>query len=108
MDDMGWADIGCYGSEIATPNIDALAGRGIPLHPLYDAPDLLAGARCLIDREKRSFGGDRVASQQQSRLSWLFWGHPARHADYRRDPADGRLCDERGRQMAQFDRRRLA
>jgi arylsulfatase A-like enzyme len=29
MDDMGWADIGCYGSEIATPNIDALAGRGI-------------------------------------------------------------------------------
>ncbi len=29
MDDMGWSDIGCYGSEIATPNIDALAGRGI-------------------------------------------------------------------------------
>jgi arylsulfatase A-like enzyme len=29
MDDMGWADIGCYGSEIATPNIDALAARGI-------------------------------------------------------------------------------
>ncbi|HTT80913.1 MAG TPA: arylsulfatase [Stellaceae bacterium] len=29
MDDMGWADIGCYGSEIATPNIDALAGRGL-------------------------------------------------------------------------------
>lgn len=29
MDDLGWSDIGCYGSEIATPNIDALAGRGI-------------------------------------------------------------------------------
>jgi len=29
MDDMGWADVGCYGSEIATLNIDALAGRGI-------------------------------------------------------------------------------
>ena len=29
MDDMGWADVGCYGSEIATPNIDALARRGI-------------------------------------------------------------------------------
>jgi arylsulfatase A-like enzyme len=29
MDDMGWADVGCYGSEIATPNIDTLAGRGI-------------------------------------------------------------------------------
>jgi arylsulfatase A-like enzyme len=29
MDDMGWSDVGCYGSEIATPNIDALAARGI-------------------------------------------------------------------------------
>ena len=29
MDDMGWADVGCYGSEIATRNIDALAARGI-------------------------------------------------------------------------------
>jgi arylsulfatase len=29
MDDMGWADVGCYGSDIDTPNIDALAGRGV-------------------------------------------------------------------------------
>ena len=29
MDDLGWSDIGCYGSEIATPNIDALADRGL-------------------------------------------------------------------------------
>ncbi len=29
MDDLGWSDVGCYGSEIATPNIDALARRGI-------------------------------------------------------------------------------
>lgn len=29
MDDLGWADIGCYGGEIATPNIDALAARGL-------------------------------------------------------------------------------
>ena len=24
-DDMGWSDIGCYGGEIKTPNIDGLA-----------------------------------------------------------------------------------
>jgi arylsulfatase A-like enzyme len=29
MDEMGWADVGCYGSEIAAPNIDTLAARGI-------------------------------------------------------------------------------
>lgn len=29
LDDVGFADLGCYGSEIATPNIDALAARGL-------------------------------------------------------------------------------
>ncbi|MGH8617359.1 MAG: arylsulfatase [Burkholderiales bacterium] len=29
MDDMGYSDAGCYGSEIATPHIDALAARGL-------------------------------------------------------------------------------
>ncbi len=28
-DDMGWTDLGCYGSEIETPNIDAIAKRGV-------------------------------------------------------------------------------
>ena len=29
FDDMGFADLGCYGSEIATPNIDRLAAGGL-------------------------------------------------------------------------------
>ncbi|MHC5024628.1 MAG: arylsulfatase [Planctomycetota bacterium] len=29
VDDMGWTDIGCFGSEIETPNVDALAERGV-------------------------------------------------------------------------------
>jgi len=28
-DDMGFSDLGCYGSEIETPNIDRLAGSGV-------------------------------------------------------------------------------
>jgi arylsulfatase len=28
-DDMGWTDLGCFGSEIETPNLDALARRGM-------------------------------------------------------------------------------
>src|SRR6185437_9510065 len=29
LDDVGFADLGCFGSEIPTPNIDALAGNGL-------------------------------------------------------------------------------
>jgi len=28
-DDMGWSDLGCYGGEIETPNIDRLAAEGL-------------------------------------------------------------------------------
>ena len=28
VDDMGYSDIGCFGSEIRTPNLDALAAQG--------------------------------------------------------------------------------
>ncbi|MGI9430057.1 MAG: arylsulfatase [Bythopirellula sp.] len=34
-DDMGWTDLGCFGSEIETPNIDALAQRGVQFTDFY-------------------------------------------------------------------------
>ena len=30
-DDMGWTDVGSFGGEIETPNLDALAQRGVDL-----------------------------------------------------------------------------
>ncbi|HBO51560.1 MAG TPA: arylsulfatase, partial [Planctomycetes bacterium] len=35
-DDMGFSDIGCYGSEIKTPNLDGLAGGGVRLTQFYN------------------------------------------------------------------------
>jgi arylsulfatase len=40
VDDMGFSDIGCYGSEIPTPNIDRLAGKGVRFTQFYNT------ARC--------------------------------------------------------------
>ncbi len=37
-DDMGYSDIGAFGSEIATPNLDALANEGRVLTSFYSAP----------------------------------------------------------------------
>ena len=36
-DDMGYSDIGCFGSEIATPNLDSLAAGGMILTNFYNA-----------------------------------------------------------------------
>ncbi|MGJ8657079.1 MAG: sulfatase-like hydrolase/transferase [Akkermansiaceae bacterium] len=35
-DDMGYSDIGCYGSEIETPNLDALATNGLRFSQFYN------------------------------------------------------------------------
>ena len=39
---MGWSDIGCYGSEIPTPNLDALAKNGVRFTQFYNTGALLA------------------------------------------------------------------
>ncbi len=43
-DDLGYSDIGCFGSEIATPNIDRLAKTGVALTQFYNQ------ARCCPTR----------------------------------------------------------
>ena len=52
-DDLGFADIGCYGSEIKTPNLDALAEEGLRFSSFYNTAkchssrvSLLTGLYC--------------------------------------------------------------
>ena len=44
VDDMGFSDIGCYGGEIGTPNVDALGETGVRLTQFYNT------ARCSPSR----------------------------------------------------------
>ncbi len=43
-DDMGYSDLGCYGSEIRTPNLDGLAAGGLRFSQMYNS------ARCCPSR----------------------------------------------------------
>ena len=43
-DDMGFSDIGCYGGEIETPNLDRLAQNGLRFSQFYNT------ARCCPSR----------------------------------------------------------
>src|SRR6185436_12997445 len=43
-DDLGYSDLGCYGGEIATPNLDGLAKNGLRFTQFYNT------ARCWPSR----------------------------------------------------------
>jgi arylsulfatase len=52
-DDLGFSDVGCYGSEIATPNLDRLAASGLRFKQFYNTAkchssrvSLLSGRWC--------------------------------------------------------------
>lgn len=69
-DDLGFTDLGCYGSEIRTPNLDLLASTGIRNTAFYTAPTcsptrsmLLTG----VDNHRTGYGtmeGDWAANQR--------------------------------------------
>ncbi len=64
-DDMGYSDIGCFGSEILTPNLDKLAQNGVRFSQFYNA------SRCCPTRASLLTGlyqhqagiGDMVGNQ---------------------------------------------
>lgn len=59
-DDMGFTDLGAFGSEIPTPNLDALAHRGLRL------TNLLAGQACRATRLMLMSGASVSAAHEAS------------------------------------------
>lgn len=58
-DDMGWGDIGCFGSQdIVTPNIDRLAAEGVKLTGCYANGPVCTPTRCglMTGRYQQRYG----------------------------------------------------
>ena len=76
-DDMGFSDLGCYGSEISTPNIDGLAQQGVRFTQAYCA------ARCCPSRAALLTGlyphqagmGDMVSTATKARPTGPYQGY---------------------------------
>jgi len=68
-DDMGYSDVGAFGSEIATPNIDALAAEGMMLTQFHVSPNCgpTRGAMITgVDPHRAGLGGNHeVAAANQ-------------------------------------------
>ncbi len=48
LDDLGYGDLGCYGSNIRTPNIDSLASQGVMFRQFYSAAPVCSPARAAL------------------------------------------------------------
>ena len=60
-DDMGYSDLGCYGSEISTPNLDSLSANGLRFRQFYNT------ARCCPTRASLLTG----LYAHQAGLGWM-------------------------------------
>lgn len=77
VDDMGYSDLGCYGSEIPTPNINGLAKDGLRFTQFYNA------ARCCPTRASLLTGlyphqagiGDMVKAKFNSKAYQGYLNH---------------------------------
>ena len=72
-DDMGFSDLGCYGSEIFTPNLDALAKDGLRFTQFYNA------GRCCPTRAALLTG----LYPHQAGVGHMMTDHGRQHPGYR-------------------------
>ena len=63
-DDLGFSDVGCYGGEIATPNIDRLASNGLRFSQFYNS------GKCEPTRASLMSGPTVVAKSVGSPTTW--------------------------------------
>jgi len=48
VDDLGFSDLGCYGSEIETPHLDQLASNGIRFNQFFNTSKCFPSRACLL------------------------------------------------------------
>ncbi len=81
VDDMGWSDLGCYGSEIRTPNIDRLADGGMRFTQFHNTSKCFPSRACLLTGVYAQQNGyDRSFNQPLARAVTL--GEVLRKAGY--------------------------
>jgi len=77
-DDLGYSDVGVFGSEIATPNIDALAAEGVTLTQFHVSPNCgpTRGAMMTgVDPHRAGMGGNHEIAAENQKGQPGYEGH---------------------------------
>ena len=61
-DDMGFSDIGCYGGEVMTPNLDGLAREGMRVTQFYNNAKCTTTRASLVTGLYPRFGGPHLCT----------------------------------------------
>ncbi len=81
LDDVGYAQLGCYGSDIETPTFDGLAARGVRLANFHTTSLCSPTRACLLTgRNHHRSGMGRVAELAVGFPG--YWGRPPRENGY--------------------------
>lgn len=81
LDDVGFAQLGCYGSDIATPVLDGMAARGVRLANFHTTSLCSPTRACLLTgRNQHRSGMGRVADLAIGFPG--YWGKPPRENGY--------------------------
>jgi len=82
-DDLGWADLGCYGADLhETPNIDALAASGIRFTHAYSAAPVCSPTRAAL-----------MTGLHPARIPITIWSEGATKPDQSRKLLPGHSLD---------------
>ena len=86
-DDMGYSDLGCFGSEIQTPTLDRLAQGGIRFTQMYNTSkcwttriSLLSGV--YHQRSDRDFSNTALAGEVLRPAGYRTWWSGKHHASF--------------------------
>ncbi len=79
FDDLGFAQLGCYGSDIDTPNIDALAGAGLQFTNFHVTPLCSPTRASLLTGRSQHAVGMRAVSNFRTGFPNML-GHMSTHA----------------------------
>ena len=86
-DDLGYSDLGCYGSEIQTPNLDRLAANGIRYSHMYNTSKCFSSRACLLtgnyyQHTNLKFSHAATAGEVLRPAGYRTWWAGKNHADF--------------------------